>query len=155
MSSSILLALLVFCAGLFFLGGILVILSGVALFFVMGRGGDEPLPEVIAAPPPRPSPPRPAPAAAERKAPAPAPMPADPPAPATKPQTLEPMRAPAPKPKRPKPPDEGEDDGGKTEVFTRGSLDLDWDDEHVEGDATEIFRSDVHGNEADPEFKID
>lgn len=38
----------------------------------------------------------------------------------------------------------GEDDG-KTEVFSRGSLNVDWDDEDEEGEATEIFRADIHG----------
>lgn len=37
-----------------------------------------------------------------------------------------------------------EDEGAKTEVFQRGMLPADWDDDE-EGEATEIFRADLHG----------
>lgn len=150
MSSSILLTLLVICAILFFLGGILVILSGVALFFVLGRGGDDPEEPAMEAALPRQEPAR----RVERPE-ATRPVRPVPSAPEPAPEPLRPAGL-APMPARPRAPDVVEDDGGKTEVFTRGSLDLDWDDEHVEGDNTEIFRSDVHGvDDADPEFKID
>ena len=58
------------------------------------------------------------------------------PGPPTVPPGLQGVRMPEPQP---------EDEGMKTEVFTRGNLDIEWDEVDGEGEATEVFRADLHG----------
>lgn len=134
MSTSTILTVLVLCAALLLMGGVLLILAVVVLWFALGSGVEEyeEVPALVPSPP------------VERAPRAPA---------APGPSPLQPM-APPPVPERAAVGLDIEDDGGKTEVFTRGSLNLDWDDEHVEGEATEIFRADVHGGLGN-DFKMD
>lgn len=122
MNASVL-TLLALCAVLLLLGGFLLF-AAVGVLAMVWRGGSEPAP-----PPPVPQP---------RAAPvlppsAPPPVPVSPPAPAAPAAAFE---------------DEFvslQEEDGKTEVFSRGNLNIDWDDDDEEGEATEIFRPDLHG----------
>lgn len=135
MSTSFL-VLLVVCILLLLVGAFFLFMAFgmLAVFFRGGRQQAPEVPQASAAPR--------APVSSGR-APAPAPPPTPPPTP--------------PPPAKPamdeKPPETMQEDewmspeseDGKTEVFSRGSFSMDWDDEDSEGEATEIFRPDVHG----------
>lgn len=110
------LLVLVLCALMLLFFGVLLLVGVGVLAFALGRGGDEEMT-------PLPAPVR----AAKTPPPAPPPFALGGGAP------LDPSPVIA---KRPE-----EVDGMKTEVFTRGSLSLDWDEEDEEENATEIFRA--------------
>lgn len=126
--NSQLLFVLIACAILLLLGGCFMLLA-VAVFLVLRRSPAPALPPADAA-------------HIQARLPTPAPAPA---------------RQSPPAPRAPPPPPafansslgqavgDVEDEGAKTEVFTRGNLPIDWDDDE-EGEATEIFRADLHGD---------
>lgn len=138
MASTTILTVLVICALMLLAGGVLLGLAVVALWLFLRLGGSEDEVEApVAAAPVRP-------VAASPAAPGPGPTPLQPMAP--------PPRSAPTKPAAPVGFDAAEDDGGKTEVFSRGSLGLDWDDEEGGDGATEIFRAD---RDLGDEFKLD
>lgn len=129
--NSQLLFVLIACATLLLLGGCFMLVAVAVLIMLRRSSPSE------TGPPPRADA-----AHIQARLPTPAPAPA--------------RRAPAAPPPPPAVPSLGseaigqdfaqvEDEGAKTEVFQRGSLPIDWDDDD-EGEATEIFRADLHGD---------
>ena len=136
--------------------GVVLLLLGVVVFLMRRRSA--PPPSRTARPEPAPAPP-PAPVSAS---PRPTPIPSKPPTPSVPPD-----------PSAPPPalgggllgffddevttrstPASGEVESAKTELFQRGKMAIDWDDDEDEGEATEIFSA--HGAAGDlAEFAFD